>query len=94
MGEALRSWNFTPVEAGTVTEGLAQFEAEQPVAALLDIDLPDGSGLDLLLKVKAQQPEAVVIMITGNAVVDQTIAALRGGAYDFIDLVAQFCALV
>lgn len=77
-------WSFTPIEAGTVAEGLAQFEAEQPAAVLLDIDLPDGSGLDVLRQVKTQHPEAVVIMITGNVLVDNTLAALRGGAYDFI----------
>jgi two-component system response regulator AtoC len=77
-------WNFTPVEAATVAEALSQFDAEQPAATLLDIDLPDGSGLDVLRQIKSQQPEAVVIMITGNVLVDNTISALRGGAYDFI----------
>jgi len=77
-------WNFTPVEAGTVAEALTQFDTEQPVATLLDIDLPDGSGLEVLRQIKSQQPEAVVIMITGNVLIDNTISALRGGAYDFI----------
>ncbi|HUE82469.1 MAG TPA: sigma-54 dependent transcriptional regulator [Pyrinomonadaceae bacterium] len=82
--EALRSWSFMPVEAGTVAEALTQFEAELPAAVLLDIDLPDGSGLDVLRSIKQDRPEAVVIMITGNVLIDNTIAALRGGAYDFI----------
>lgn len=77
-------WAFASVEAGSVAEALAQFEAEQPIAVLLDIDLPDGSGLDVLRTIKNQQPEAVVIMITGNVLIDNTISALRGGAYDFI----------
>lgn len=77
-------WSFVPVEAGSVAEALVQFEAEQPTAVLLDIDLPDGSGLDVLRKIKEQQPDAVVIMITGNVLIDNTISALRGGAYDFI----------
>lgn len=77
-------WSFIPIEAATVAEALAQFESEQPTAVLLDIDLPDGSGLDVLRRIKEQQPEAVVIMITGNVLIDNTISALRGGAYDFI----------
>jgi DNA-binding NtrC family response regulator len=77
-------WNFLPVEAGSVAEALTQFEAEQPTAVLLDIDLPDGSGLDALRQIKSQQPEVVVIMITGEVMIDNTISALRGGAYDFI----------
>ena len=84
LGEALRSWSFVPLEAGSVAEALTQFSAETPAAVLLDIDLPDGSGLDVLRQIKAERPEAVVIMITGNVLIDNTIAALRGGAYDFI----------
>src|SRR5215212_509754 len=81
LGEALRGWGYVPVEAGTVAEALALYDTEQPAAMLLDIDLPDGSGLDVLLEVKNRQPEAVVIMITGDVLVENTIAALRGGAY-------------
>ena len=84
MSEALRSWSFTAIEAGSVSEGLAQFTAETPAAVLLDIDLPDGSGLDLLRRIKEHRPDVVVIMITGDVIVDNTISALRGGAYDFI----------
>jgi two-component system response regulator AtoC len=84
LSEALRSWSFTAIEAGTVREGLAQFTAETPAVVLLDIDLPDGSGLDLLRGIKNDRPDAVVIMITGDVIVDNTISALRGGAYDFI----------
>ena len=57
-------WSFTSMEAGTVAEAITQFEAEQPTAVLLDIDLPDGSGLDVLRTIKAQHPDAVVIMRT------------------------------
>src|ERR1044071_9456669 len=84
MAEALRSWDYQPVDAGTVASGIAAFEAEEPSAVLLDIDLPDGSGLDALRAIKQRQPEAVVIMITGNVILQNTISALRGGAYDFI----------
>jgi two-component system response regulator AtoC len=84
LGEALRGWGFEPIEAETVSAALTAFEAEAPAAVLLDINLPDGSGLDVLRKVRQQQQDAVVIMITANVLVDETIAALRGGAYDFI----------
>lgn len=51
---------------------------------MLDIDLPDGSGLDVLREIKSEHHDAIVIMITGNVQIDNTISALRGGAYDFI----------
>jgi len=80
----LRSWGFTALEGGSVAEGLSQFTEEVPAVVLLDIDLPDGSGLDLLKKIKLENPDTVAVMITGNVQIDNTIAALRGGAYDFI----------
>src|SRR5438045_6609216 len=84
LREALQSWGFTPVEVGSVAEAVSHFKADLPAAVLLDIDLPDGSGLDVLREIKREHPEAIVIMITGNVQVDNTISALRGGAYDFI----------
>jgi DNA-binding NtrC family response regulator len=84
LGEALRGWGYQPIEAETAATALASFEAETPAAVLLDINLPDGSGLDVLRQIRRRQADAVVIMITANVLVDETIAALRGGAYDFI----------
>lgn len=84
LGEALRGWGFEPIEAETAGAAIAAFDAETPAAVLLDINLPDGSGLDVLRKIRQRQADAVVIMITANVLVDETIAALRGGAYDFI----------
>jgi DNA-binding NtrC family response regulator len=84
LKEALQSWGFTPIEAATVAEATKLFNAHLPAAVLLDIDLPDGSGLDVLREIKHEDHEAIVIMITGNVHVENTISALRGGAYDFI----------
>jgi two-component system, NtrC family, response regulator AtoC len=84
LGEALRGWGYQPIEAETASAALASFDAEAPAAVLLDINLPDGSGLDVLRQIRRRQSDAVVIMITANVLVDETIAALRGGAYDFI----------
>ena len=84
LSEALRSWEYEIVEADNVKEAKKVFADEEPPIALLDIDLPDGSGLDILTWIKEQAPEAIVVMITGNVDVENTVAALRGGAHDFI----------
>ena len=84
LSEALRGWGYESLEAGTVSGALHEFDNERPAAVLLDINLPDGSGLDILKEIKSKQPHAVVIMITANVLVEDTLAALRGGAYDFI----------
>ncbi|MFM8395154.1 MAG: sigma-54-dependent transcriptional regulator [Acidobacteriota bacterium] len=84
LGEALRGWGYDHVEAATVKEALDLFENEHPLVVLQDVHLPDGSGLDALREYKSRQPQSVIIMITGNILLDDTISALRGGAYDFI----------
>ena len=84
LGMALGSWSYKCSEAGTIAEAQQVMAAENPQVILLDIDLPDGSGLDLLEEIKADHPEAIVVIVTGNVDVKTTIGALRGGAHDFI----------
>ena len=84
LTEAVRSWGYEPVQAGTVAEAVKMFGEENPSVALLDIDLPDGSGLDVLNAIKEQQPDTIAILVTGNINVPNVITALRGGAHDFI----------
>jgi two-component system response regulator AtoC len=84
LGEALRSWNYEAFEAGTIAEARTIFDREDPSVVLLDIDLPDGSGLDVLSDIKEKFPDTIAVMVTGNVDVENTIAALRGGAHDFI----------
>jgi two-component system, NtrC family, response regulator AtoC len=84
LSEALQSWGLTSIEAGSVAEAQSQFNANLPAVVLLDIDLPDGSGLDVLREIKREHPDTIAIMITGNVQIESTISALRGGAYDFI----------
>jgi DNA-binding NtrC family response regulator len=84
LGEALRSWGYESIQAGSVKEARELFAAEEPSVALLDIDLPDGTGLDILNFIKEQNPDTIAIMVTGNVSVPNAVAALRGGAHDFI----------
>lgn len=84
LRETLKGWGYNYIEAENVGDALSLFDQEHPEAVLLDINLPDGSGLDVLREVKRKSPQTIVIMITANVMVDDTIAALRGGAYDFI----------
>ena len=84
LSEALRAWEYKIVEADSVKAAKKTFADEEPAIVLLDIDLPDGSGLDVLTYIKEQSPETIAVMITGNVDVENTVAALRGGAHDFI----------
>lgn len=81
---AVRDWGYVPIEASTLRSAFELFDSRQPAVTLLDINLPDGSGLDALREIKKRQPDAAVIIVTADVVIDQTIAALRAGASDFI----------
>jgi two-component system response regulator HydG len=52
--------------------------------ALLDIKMPQLSGLELLNAVKHRRPEVEVILMTGHATVETALAAVRAGAYDYL----------
>jgi CheY-like chemotaxis protein len=84
LGEALRGWDYETVEAETGAATLAAIVTERPAAALLDINLPDVSGLDLLREIKRRNPQTAVIMITAETLFENAVAALRAGADDFI----------
>jgi len=81
----LKSWNYEPLEAKNLAEAGTALQTEEPSLVLLDIQLPDGSGLDFLSEIKQTHPETIVVMMTGNVDVKSTITALRGGAHDFIE---------
>lgn len=85
LNVTLKSWNYDPLEAGNIADAGNILQSENPAVVLLDINLPDGSGLDFLGEIKKSHPEMIVVMMTGNADVKSTIAALRGGAHDFIE---------
>lgn len=81
---ALSGWGYTPVEARTVSDAIRIFNTELPEVVLLDINLPDGSGLKVLREMKRRQPQAVVILISTDVFDENTIGAIRGGAYDYM----------
>ena len=71
----------------TATTSLAEFRSQphRADAYLLDVRLPDGSGIDILRQVRAAEPDAQVIMISGHATIADAVEATRAGAYDFLE---------
>ena len=63
------------------TQKLAQEDFD---VALLDVKMPDLSGLELLTAVKHRRPEVEVIMMTGHATVETALSAVKAGAYDYL----------
>jgi DNA-binding NtrC family response regulator len=68
----------------TGKEALADLEGLGPDIVLLDIGLPDVSGLEVLDGIRRQSPHAAVIMITAFEDLDTVISAMKRGAFDYL----------
>jgi two-component system, NtrC family, response regulator AtoC len=55
-----------------------------PDVVLLDLRLPDGSGLDVLAEIGTSAPDVPVIMMTGHGSIAEAVEAMRRGAHDFV----------
>ncbi len=53
-------------------------------AVLLDLRLPGASGLEVLRQIKAQRPEALIIVVTGYGTVQSAVQAMKHGAYEYV----------
>ncbi len=71
-------------KAGNGLEAMSLFNRHAPDVVILDIRLPDTSGLDLLSKMQKQGIPSKVIMITAFHDMETTIQAMKRGAYDYV----------
>jgi DNA-binding NtrC family response regulator len=79
----LKGNGYEAVPKANAAQLIASFGDAQPDAILLDLQLPDGNGLDLLPQVKKQWPDTEIIMLTGYATFDVAVEATKRGAYHF-----------
>ncbi len=84
MGEMMRVAGHEVCEAGSVAEAKQSLLQERLDLVLVDIDLPDGSGLDLLCWVAARDLDLDVVMVTGVVDTHVALGAIRQGATDYI----------
>ena len=70
--------------AFNLAEARAQCEKVRPSLVLLDLQLPDGDGLDLLASLRREAPETRTIVITANGSINRAVQAMRAGAFDFL----------
>ncbi len=82
--QTLSHERFQVMAAENVTMALEMVADDQPDLVLADLKMPDGTGLDLLKKLKVQFPDLPVILVTGHASVDTAVEAMRLGAHDYI----------
>ena len=86
LGRQLGYENIQLEEAASAAEAVALFEQRQPDCVLLDHNLPDTEGLDLLLALKRLAPpdSLCAVMITGGGNEKLAVQALNAGALDYL----------
>ena len=83
LAEALEREGFTPAVAGTAAEAMEKAGGTTPDLVLLDIGLPDGSGLDVCRELR-RSTEVPIIMLTARGAEADRVAGLELGADDYI----------
>ncbi len=72
------------VTAFNKAEGLELFERNRPSCVILDIFLPDGSGVDLIKPIRTAGANTPIIMVSGQSEVEEVVRAMKDGANDYI----------
>ncbi|WP_298256301.1 sigma-54 dependent transcriptional regulator [uncultured Litoreibacter sp.] len=87
ISDILKDEGFTTRLAGTSDACMAEINAEPPALMILDIWLKDSSmdGIDILKQVKRDNPDVPVVIISGHGNIEIAVAAIKQGAYDFIE---------
>jgi two-component system nitrogen regulation response regulator GlnG len=75
---------MTVLTAPTAAEGLEAMRQQHPDVVVLDIQLPDRSGLDVFHDIHALDVKRPVIFITAHGTADTAIEAMKGGAFDYL----------
>jgi two-component system, NtrC family, response regulator len=89
IGESLthmmKRLGYQALFAGTLREGLAAAQSQTIDVVLLDVQMPDGSGLDILAQLRETTSNPEVIIITGLGTPDGAEMAITNGAWDYVE---------
>jgi two-component system, NtrC family, nitrogen regulation response regulator NtrX len=85
LRRALEVEGYRALTAASGSQALERLSREGPDLALLDVVMPEMDGLELLRRLKEQQPELPVLMMSGNATIDTAVKATKLGAFDFVE---------
>jgi two-component system response regulator DevR len=77
-------------EAGTVAEAVRQIKTAKPDFVVLDYQLPDGNGLDVLRQTRAEAPQTCFIVLTNHATPQLQQAFAQAGARMVLDKSNEF----
>ncbi len=75
---------YHPETAANASTGMRLLQKKTPAVVLLDLQLPDADGLQMLEQIKAEHPETQVIILTAHDSLNNAIESIKRGAYHFI----------
>jgi DNA-binding NtrC family response regulator len=84
IGEWARDSGFVAVEAATGQEALDRLREHSVDVVLLDLRLPDEDGMEVLRRLREEDPALPVVMLTGHGGLEHAVQATKLGAYDFM----------
>lgn len=84
LARAMESRGYAVRTAETVADGVAAIEAEPPAFAVIDMRLTDGSGLEVITKLKERRPDSRGIILTGYGNIATAVTAVKLGAFDYL----------
>ncbi len=84
FGDFLATRGYRVKEAASGKEALAEVQARRPDLVLLDIRLPDTSGIEVLAEIRRIDPQLPVLLVTAFADLRQAVAAIKTGAVDYL----------
>lgn len=70
--------------ASDAHEAIAAMEQHDVTLAVLDLNLPDIKGLELMTRIRERWPYTIIVVLTGHGSLDSALIALRQGAHDFL----------
>ncbi|MBU2982304.1 sigma-54 dependent transcriptional regulator [Lentibacter algarum] len=87
ISDILEDEGYTTRLAGNSDDAMSEIGSELPRLLILDIWLKDSKmdGIDILKQVKTDHPEVPVVIISGHGNIEIAVAAIKQGAYDFIE---------
>lgn len=87
---ALSDAGYEAIEAGDLKEANKAIDTGSADIILLDVNLPDGSGLSLLDRIARENPAPPVILITAYGEIDTAVEAMKKGAQDYLQKPLDF----
>ncbi|HXL09424.1 MAG TPA: sigma-54 dependent transcriptional regulator [Candidatus Bathyarchaeia archaeon] len=84
LGDRLESLGYRVSAAETARAGLELLERQNPQLVLLDIEMPDMNGIDMLREIRRREHDVTVVMITAYGTIERAVEAMKEGALDFI----------